>query len=232
MELTALGIDLISHTYWIYYPFLHLFKFRNIVILYIDFHVSICLFIYLLFTYFYGLTSSPLPSLILGFSFVAGSTSISRPLRTWDLTCDLCLDNQLYLQKTLNLDQRTQRHRLHYNLFTAILSWGIMSLLLGLWTPTLLFFTNSKTNLLVSINVSHQCHPAIQSCSSKVTGISSCCLQANALTDTPTVVDQIKAITDIQVLIPGTCKYYFIWKKGFCRWNWVKNLEMRDQMNA
>lgn len=139
MELTALGIDLISHTYWIYYPFLHLFKFRNIVILYIDFHVSICLFIYLLFTYFYGLTSSPLPSLILGFSFVAGSTSISRPLRTWDLTCDLCLDNQLYLQKTLNLDQRTQRHRLHYNLFTAILSWGIMSLLLGLWTPTLLF---------------------------------------------------------------------------------------------
>ena len=36
---------------------------------------------------------------------------------------------------------------------------------------------------------------------------------------------QIIALRRYQVLIPGTCKRYLIWKRGFCRCNQVNNLE-------
>lgn len=89
------------------------------------------------------------------------------------LDSDLGLANQqLSLQITLYLGQRTQRQIFHYNLFTVTLSQSRISLLLGFWAPILLF-TIFKTNL-VSSEMSFQCHPAIDSCSSKTIGINSC----------------------------------------------------------
>lgn len=40
------------------------------------------------------------------------------------------------------------------------------------------------------------------------------------------VVDETMAPPNIQVLIAGTCKCYLKWQQGFCRCDYIKDLEM------